>query len=91
MYMRSSLLEEGCGATPGISPREYDVQASQLQHMLDVVVVEAPLNFLEAPAKLETYRDFLLKEMAWMAADFGVERQLQCLLGSNLTRPTCFV
>lgn len=76
--MRSSLLEEGTGAATEASTHECEERFLELQRMIRTVALEIPLEPFDSPPKLETHRDFLLKEMSWMAADFEVERQFRC-------------
>ena len=75
--MRSTLLEEGGGAETEASMGEYTERLFELQRLLGVVTLEVPLEHPKITPKLETHRDYLLKEMAWMAADFEMERQLR--------------
>jgi hypothetical protein len=46
-----------------------------LRQMLNVKAFQTPVEPLELPATRETHQNALLKEMAWMAADFRVERR----------------
>ena len=75
--MRSTLLEEGGGAETQTSMSECTERIFELQRLLGVVTLEVPLESPDTPPKLETHRDYLLKEMAWMAADFEVESEPQ--------------
>jgi len=78
--MRSTLLEEGGGAETQTSMNECTERIFELQRLLGVVTLEVPLESPDTPPKLETHRDYLLKEMAWMAADFEVERKRHTIL-----------
>tara|TARA_B100000475_G_scaffold66639_1_gene47390 strand:+ start:80 stop:340 length:261 start_codon:yes stop_codon:yes gene_type:complete len=76
--MHSAILEEGSGAEVEASTDECQDRLSELQRLLKVVTLDEKLEARESPLRLETHHDFLLKEMAWMAADFEVERELRC-------------
>ena len=78
--MRSSLLEDGGGASSEASPCECEERLKELKNRLEVVALDPPLEALQMPPTLETHGDFLLKEMAWMAADFEVESEGQSLV-----------
>lgn len=71
---RSLLLEEGSGAVTEASTRECEDRLVELNRKLDSVAINLPLERLQSPMESETYQSFLLKEMAWMSADFEVER-----------------
>lgn len=73
--MKSSLLEEGSGAPTTASACDCKERVLELQRKLDVVAYDPPLETVKPASILETHREFLLKEMAWMAADFDVERK----------------
>ena len=85
--MRSAVLEEGSGADVEASTAECQERLFELERMLNLVRPDAPLEAQEIPTRLETHRDFLLKEMAWMAADFEVERMMQRLVTYVQIRP----
>mmetsp|Transcript_32523 Transcript_32523/g.97825 ORF Transcript_32523/g.97825 Transcript_32523/m.97825 type:complete len:106 (-) Transcript_32523:4168-4485(-) len=72
--MQSRLLERGEGAIAEFSSSECEERCYQLRRMLST---RAPMEPQSSPSMLETHRNSLLKEMAWMAADFKVESQLQ--------------
>ena len=82
--MRSTLLEEGGGAETEASMGECTERLFELQRLLGVVTLEVPLEHPETPPKLDTHRDYLLKEMAWMAADFEMERELRRQLRNGM-------
>lgn len=71
----SALLEAGGGATPEASRNECVVRVFELRRMLESTACQTTVEPIEPPLVLETHRGFLLKEMAWMAADFRVESQ----------------
>mmetsp|Transcript_32175 Transcript_32175/g.99378 ORF Transcript_32175/g.99378 Transcript_32175/m.99378 type:complete len:91 (+) Transcript_32175:1164-1436(+) len=70
--MQSRLLERGEGAIAEFSSSECEERCYQLRRMLST---RAPMEPQSSPSMLETHRNSLLKEMAWMAADFKVERK----------------
>lgn len=78
--MHSAILEEGSGAEVEASTDECQDRLSELQRLLKVVTLDEKLEARENPLRLETHHDFLLKEMAWMAADFEVERKRHAIL-----------
>ena len=71
----SALLEAGGGATPEASRNECVVRVFELRRMLESTACQTTVEPIDPPLVLETHRGFLLKEMAWMAADFRVESQ----------------
>ena len=70
--MCSALLEAGGGATPEPSRNECVVRVVELRRMLESTAFQTIVEPIELPLVLDTHRGFLLKEMAWMAADFRV-------------------
>lgn len=82
--MHSAVLEEGSGADVEASAAECQERLLEIERMLNLVRLDSPLEPQEIPPRLETHRDFLLKEMAWMAADFEVERTTQRLVTRKL-------
>jgi hypothetical protein len=61
----------------------------ELQRKLDVLAFDSPVETQEPSSTLETHRDFLLKEMAWMAADFEVERNAPRVRDTQLWHVLC--
>lgn len=88
--MRSSLLEDGGGASSEASPCECEERLKELKNRLEVVALDPPLEALQIPPTLETHGDFLLKEMAWMAADFEVERKRHAILRKKRSKVVLF-
>ena len=74
--IKSRLVEQGVGAAAESSAFDCDARCVELRRMLNVKALQTPMEPLELPAARETHQNALLKEMAWMAADFRVERQI---------------
>ena len=99
MVVRSATLEEGLGAEVEETSEECDERRSALLARLREIEAPAALEKSADPAKPETHResslsrvgivragDFLLKEMAWMAADFETERKRHAALRKKRCR-----
>ncbi|KAJ8605217.1 hypothetical protein CTAYLR_000458 [Chrysophaeum taylorii] len=76
----SATLEEGTGAEAEDTYEECDERRSAIVSRLRCIELPSAMEKWATPEKVETHRDILLKEMAWMAADFETERKRHAAL-----------